>query len=101
MDEIRGRYTIPEKLLQRRRAMCNGKEVDQVQVQWSGMPSSHATWENEQELQLRFKRAVVWGQPAVEEGRDVMGLASPTPVGDVQPKPMRRRRPNSRVIDDD
>jgi ribosomal protein L21E len=45
------------------------KLVRLVQVQWSGLPSSWATWENEHRLRHEFPNAPAWGQAGLQGGR--------------------------------
>jgi hypothetical protein len=42
-----------------------------VQVIWSGMDASHATWEDAEAQKNRFPSATAWGQAAFEEGGNV------------------------------
>ena len=38
-----------------------GAVVPRVKIQWSGMPSTLATWEDEKDLRRRFPSAPAWG----------------------------------------
>ena len=50
---------VPECILQRRLS-ANGASPE-VLVQWSGLPSSLATWEDAADLRRCFPRAPAWG----------------------------------------
>jgi transposase InsO family protein len=50
---------IPEKILQR---SLNSAGLSQLLIQWSGMPPSLATWEDELLLRQKFPFAPAWGQ---------------------------------------
>jgi hypothetical protein len=52
-------FQVPERVLQRR---LNADGLSQILVQWSGMPTSLATWEDALLLHQRFPRAPTWGQ---------------------------------------
>jgi hypothetical protein len=57
-DQLDG-LQIPEKVLQRRLGPAG---VSQALIQWSGFPSSLATWEDVIPLRQRFPNAPAWGQ---------------------------------------
>jgi hypothetical protein len=40
--------------------------VDQVQISWTGLPSTLLTWESEAALRRRFPGAPAWGQAGFE-----------------------------------
>jgi len=65
---------IPLKILQRRLVTRETEAIPQYLVQWSGMPSSLATWEDAVPLKQRFPRAPVWGQAGFQESG---GVTSP------------------------
>jgi hypothetical protein len=103
---------VPDRILQRRMVTRGLDTVSQVLVQWSGSPSSLATWEDSEALRQRFPGALAWGQASAYGGGDVrtgqllVGETEQSLVGDnliqstmgrSQVNP-RRRKPNSRVI---
>jgi hypothetical protein len=59
---------IPEKILQRR---LNSAGLSQLLIQWSGMPPSLATWEDELLLRQKFSFAPAWGQAGSHRRRIV------------------------------
>jgi hypothetical protein len=89
----------------------------QALVQWSSMPESLATWEDEAQLRARFPRSPAWEQAATEEGgnvttrtgsrRDTPHVTAPhaeaeprvdTSNGSIPyQRPQRLRRPSSRL----
>jgi hypothetical protein len=69
-------FQVPIQVLQRRVRQAGLRTVVQVLVQWSGAPTSSATWEDMEELQQRFPHAPAWGQAGEQEGGNVSNLAS-------------------------
>ena len=60
---------VPERVLQKRVAKVGVDVCLQALIQWSGMPSSLATWEDMETLRQRFPRAPAWGKQAlIREG---------------------------------
>jgi hypothetical protein len=51
---------VPERVLQKRVAKVGADVHLQALIQWSGMPSSLATWEDMETLHQRFPRAHAW-----------------------------------------
>jgi hypothetical protein len=64
----------PEKILDRRLVKKGNVATVQVLIQWSGLPSDSATWEDYHVLQKKFQAAVVWGHP-VSKGEDLSPLS--------------------------
>jgi hypothetical protein len=61
-------FQVPIQVLQRQVRQTGLRTVVQVLVQWSGAPTSSATWEDMEELQQRFPSAPAWGQAGEQEG---------------------------------
>jgi hypothetical protein len=59
------------QVLQRRPYLRGATVRTQALVQWTSLPASLATWEDEPQLRARFPRAPAWGQAGVEEGGNV------------------------------
>jgi hypothetical protein len=59
-------HHVPERILQRRMSPGD-RSVLQGLIQWSGMPSPLATWENLDTLRQRFPFAAPWDQVASQE----------------------------------
>lgn len=104
LDEDLLAFQVPAAILQRRQVLRGAKQVDQVLVQWSGFPSSLATWEDEIALKSRFPRALAWGQAQSKGGGNVTGTprpesktSSPAQLG----RPKRKAKPNPRVSGND
>ena len=51
----------PVAVLDHKRVAHAGAVVPRVKIQWSGMPSTLATWEDEKDLRRRFPSAPAWG----------------------------------------
>ena len=61
-------WSIPEAILQRHSAMHGVRPVSQLLIKWSNVPASLATWVDATAPRQQFPNAVVWGQPARQEG---------------------------------
>lgn len=93
----------PCLILQRRQYLRGSTVRLQVLVQWSSLPASLATWEDEAQLRSRFPSAPAWGQAGTEEGANVTPAtithsseaASPGSAAHLSEKdsPPRPRRP--------
>lgn len=59
---------FPVQVLQRRLVTRGTEAVTQALIQWSGLPSSLATWEDEVPLKQKFPQAPAWGH-AGSQGR--------------------------------
>ena len=98
----------PHRVLQRRQYQRGSTVRTQAPVQWTSLPTSLATWEDEAQLQARFPHAAAWGQAATEERGNVTPATSPTttepdeegpPATQLAPgRPVRQRKP-SRLLD--
>ena len=66
------RWSIPEKILQRRSIFKGAVPVCQGLIKWSQLPSSLSTWEDLDYLRQQFPRAVFWGHPGGQGRGDVM-----------------------------
>lgn len=100
LDEDLLQSQVPTAILQRRTVQRGARQVDQVLVQWSGFPSSLASWEDAIPLQARFPRALAWGQAKTKGGGNVTRTTVADPKAGsatAQPRPRRERRPNSCV----
>ena len=64
-------HQIPVKVLQRRVRTSDNSVVPQVLIQWSNLPRSLATWEDQEALQQRFPHAPAWGQAVSLRGGNV------------------------------
>lgn len=56
----------PLQMLASRSIRRGGGRVDQVQVNWTGLPPTLCTWESEAALRARFPQAPAWGQAAFQ-----------------------------------
>ena len=54
------RWSIPERILQRRQVARGKKFIQQGLIQWTNMPVSLTTWEDLAYLQQQFPRASLW-----------------------------------------
>jgi hypothetical protein len=79
----------PSEVLGRRMIKRGRGFIHQVQVTWSGLPASLATWEPEAELRRRYPGAAAWGQPTFQGE----GSATTPPI-----KTWRRRRDQRRAL---
>lgn len=70
---------VPERVLQKRVAKVGADVRFQGLIQWSGMPSAQATWEDMEALHQRFPRAPAWGQAGPRWGGDVSNPTTATP----------------------
>lgn len=61
----------PASILEHKLIKVQGALQPRVLVQWSELPPSLATWEEPQDLQLRFPMAPAWGQAGPQEGANV------------------------------
>jgi hypothetical protein len=82
-------FQVPVRVLQRRLRQQGPVSVSQVLVQWSGQPEALATWEDCDELQQHFPRALAWGQ-ASSQGKGSVNTA--TDARDPQAVKQRERR---------
>uniref|UniRef100_A0ACD6A284 Uncharacterized protein n=1 Tax=Avena sativa TaxID=4498 RepID=A0ACD6A284_AVESA len=68
----------PYQVLQRRQYLRGSTVRAQVLVQWSSMPESLATWEDETQLRARFPSSPAWGQAGVEGKGNVTPISATT-----------------------
>ena len=99
-------FQVPEKVLQHR---LNAAGAKQLLIQWSGLPVSLATWEDELYLRQRFPVAPAWGQAGSHRRGIVTSTPSTKGVSDLETedavleaevgptKEKRNRRPNVRL----
>ena len=66
--------------------MVKGAPVERLLIQWRDWPPSLATWEDPEDLQLRFPTTPAWGQDGLQGGENV------TPDG-MDPSNSTRGRP--------
>jgi hypothetical protein len=66
MDDTAPTLDVPQQVLQRRQYLRGSTVREQVLVQWSSLPASLATWEDELQLKAHFPHAPAWGQAGVE-----------------------------------
>jgi hypothetical protein len=71
---------IPLQVLDRRLHHNQDMVVPQVLVHWSHMPTTLATWEDEESLRQQFPRAPAWGQAGSQGEKDVTVHDSVTTV---------------------
>jgi len=67
---------VPERVLQKRVTKVGTDVRLQALIQWSGMPSALATWEDMETLRQCFSRAPAWGQAGSYRGGDVSSRTS-------------------------
>jgi hypothetical protein len=67
--------------------------VQQVLVEWSGLPRDLATWEDLEALRQCFPYAPAWGQAGLQGGGNVTSLLPPA---DTPQRPPLRREPGRR-----
>ena len=97
-------WAVPLRILQHRWRRKGNNQVRQVLTQWSGYLSPEPLWEDLEDLRARFPAAPAWGQAVTEEQGSVNTTTSPPATMDgptMEPRPMRKRRPNKRVIGED
>ena len=58
---------VPKRVLQKRVTKVGTDVRLQALIQWSGMPSALATWEDMETPRQRFPRAPAWGQAGSKE----------------------------------
>lgn len=61
----------PLAMLDRKLIAHAGAAALRVKIQWSGMPPSLATWEDEADLRRRFPSSPAWGHAGGKGGGDV------------------------------
>jgi hypothetical protein len=94
-------FAIPIQVLQTRGITKGHRFVQQVLVEWSGLPRDLATWEDLEALRQCFPFAPAWGQAGFQGGGNVTPLP---PSSSPQKQPGRRepgrreRRPNVRLV---
>jgi len=54
----------PQRILERSLVAKGTTSAFRIKVQWSGLPTSLATWEDEEDLRRRFTTAAAWGPAA-------------------------------------
>jgi hypothetical protein len=91
---------VPQAILDRRWT-SGSSPVEEVLVQWSRIPPSLATWELLVPLQQRFPRVPAWGH-AGSQGEGIVSTSSPDghsedSQANEQARPVRKRRPNTKV----
>lgn len=74
----------PWRVLEQRSYVKGMKHINQLLIQWSGMASDLATWEDENEVKTKFPGAPAWGQAMDKEGGDVRDLQTSTTTSDEQ-----------------
>lgn len=103
----------PLLVLQRRQYLRGSSVRTQALIQWSSLPASLATWEDEAQLRARFPHAAAWGQAAFggegnviptstqSSGTVTDTTAPPSTEAQLAPaRPTRLRRPNTRLNPD-
>jgi len=60
---------IPEAALDRRVSTRSNRLHRQLLIKWYGLPPELATWEDEDDMLLRFPDVSAWGQAATKGGR--------------------------------
>ncbi|KAK1649759.1 hypothetical protein QYE76_067564 [Lolium multiflorum] len=61
----------PEEILDRRLVKRGNTALLQLQIKWTSLPASMATWENESVLKARYPEAPVWGHPGSQAAGNV------------------------------
>jgi hypothetical protein len=56
------------------RKQDNGAPRQQVLIRWQGLSDALATWEDQEELELKFPEHPAWGQAGSQDGGNVMDL---------------------------
>jgi hypothetical protein len=102
---------VPVRVLQTRGLSKGNRLVQQVLVEWSGLPPDLATWEDQEALRQSFPLAPAWGQAGFEGPGNVtnslmeeMSQPLQQQVGAIPNGPSKQeaatrrvRRPNRRV----
>uniref|UniRef100_A0A0A9HE32 Tf2-1-like SH3-like domain-containing protein n=1 Tax=Arundo donax TaxID=35708 RepID=A0A0A9HE32_ARUDO len=65
---------VPQLVLDRRLSKQADQVRPQILVQWSSLPASLATWEDEDALHQKFPAAPAWGQAGTQDGGIVRNL---------------------------
>lgn len=86
-------FSVPVQILQTRGLTKGNRLVQQGLVQWSGLPSDLATWEDLEALRQCFPGAPAWGQAGFQGSGNVTSQAS---VSDHPQKQPQRRKPGTR-----
>jgi hypothetical protein len=76
LPEVEAQDPYPDMILGARWRKQNGGTRSQVLVRLQGLPDAMATWENKEELQLRFPEHPASGQAGSQDGGNVMDLNS-------------------------
>ncbi|WVZ86941.1 hypothetical protein U9M48_033652 [Paspalum notatum var. saurae] len=76
LPDLDASLQIPVHILGRRVVSKGTSSVTQVLVQWSGWPSSMATWEDRAPLLQRFPAAPAWGHAGSKGGGGVTPVSS-------------------------
>ncbi len=58
--------SFPVQILDHRQARKGNRVIPQVLIHWSGSSAEDATWEDRDDLQQRFARALAWGQASFQ-----------------------------------
>jgi len=64
---------LPVAVINTKLVTRSSSVVQQLLVQWSGLPASLATWEENHDCRHRFPEAPAWGQPGFHGGGNVTG----------------------------
>jgi hypothetical protein len=86
-------FAIPIQVLQTRGITKGSRFVQQVLVEWSGLPRDLATWEDLEALRQCFPYAPAWGQAGLQGGGNV---TAHLPPADTPWRPPLRREPGRR-----
>ena len=65
------KVALPIAVLEHKLVKQAGSVHPRIRVQWSGMSSALATWEDEADLRRRFSSAPAWGHAGFKGGRSV------------------------------
>lgn len=69
--DLSSRDVQPGAILERKLVKKGDTALLQILIQWTGLPTEAATWENYETLKLRYPTAPAWGQSEAQEGGNV------------------------------
>ena len=87
---------IPEAALDRRVSTRSNRLHRQLLIKWTGLPPELATWEDEDDMLLRFPDVSAWGQAAAKGGGDVTDVGASQTQKD-GPREKHNRKPNNKT----
>ncbi|KAK1653770.1 hypothetical protein QYE76_071575 [Lolium multiflorum] len=76
LPAVEAQDPYPDMVLGERWRKQEGVARSQVLIRWQGLPDAMATWEDKEDLRLRFPEHPAWGQAGSQDGGNVMDLNS-------------------------